>query len=105
MDSVRDPILVRFRAALDRAYGERIDRVVLFGSRAREDARADSDYDVAVFLNEYESFWAETGRIADFETDILFDTGMSINALPFKASAYADRTAFMDEVRRDGREL
>jgi predicted nucleotidyltransferase len=30
-----DPILKRFRAALDRLHGERIERVVLFGSRAR----------------------------------------------------------------------
>jgi uncharacterized protein len=30
-----DPILKRFRAALDEMYGERLERVVLFGSRAR----------------------------------------------------------------------
>jgi predicted nucleotidyltransferase len=37
-----DPILKRFRAALDRIYGERIEHVVLYGSRARGDAREDS---------------------------------------------------------------
>jgi predicted nucleotidyltransferase len=31
-------------------YGDRIERVVLFGSRARGDAQENSDYDVAVFL-------------------------------------------------------
>ena len=45
-----DPILRRLRAALDELYGERIERVVLFGSRARGEAGEDSDYDVAVFL-------------------------------------------------------
>jgi predicted nucleotidyltransferase len=45
-----DPVLKRFRAALDVLYGDRIERVVLFGSRARGDAREDSDYDVAVFF-------------------------------------------------------
>jgi hypothetical protein len=29
-----DPILARFRAALDEIYGARLERVVLFGSRA-----------------------------------------------------------------------
>ena len=48
---IDDPILKRFRAELDALYGERIERVVLFGSRARGDARDDSDYDVAVFLH------------------------------------------------------
>ncbi|HXO92171.1 MAG TPA: nucleotidyltransferase domain-containing protein [Stellaceae bacterium] len=35
---------MRFRAALDDIYGPRIERVVLFGSHARGDARPDSDY-------------------------------------------------------------
>ena len=47
-----DPILRRFRTALDEAYGGRIERVVLFGSRARGDARPESDPNVAVFLKD-----------------------------------------------------
>ena len=34
MATAADPVLTRFRAALDEIYGERIERVVLFGSRA-----------------------------------------------------------------------
>jgi len=30
-----DPILARFRAALDELYGDSLERVVLFGSRTR----------------------------------------------------------------------
>lgn len=51
MSEVIDPVLSRFRTELAKLYGERIERVVLYGSRARGDARPDSDYDVAVFLN------------------------------------------------------
>ena len=36
---IDDPILNRFRTALDALYGDRIERIVLFGSRARGDAR------------------------------------------------------------------
>ncbi|MBF0563487.1 MAG: nucleotidyltransferase domain-containing protein, partial [Alphaproteobacteria bacterium] len=60
-----DPILTRFRAALDEIYGERIERVVLFGSRARGDARSDSDYDVAVFLKSLPDRGEELNRLAD----------------------------------------
>jgi len=38
-----DPILERLRRALDELYGDRIERVVLFGSRARGDANVESD--------------------------------------------------------------
>ncbi len=58
-----DPVMRKFRAALDEAYGDRIERVVLFGSRARGDARPDSDYDVAVFLRGMESFGREVSVI------------------------------------------
>jgi len=102
---IDDPILKRFRAALDAIYGERIERVVLFGSRARGDACPDSDYDVAVFLENFGEFSAELDRLVDLETDILFDTGAVINALPFPAGGYAERTGFMHELRRDGRDL
>jgi hypothetical protein len=54
MSAVRidDPVLSRFRLELGEAYGSRLERVVLFGSRARGDARPDSDYDIAVFMAE-----------------------------------------------------
>ncbi len=64
-----------------------------------------SDYDVAVFLEDFESFGTEAGRLADLETDILMDTGAVINALPFKAGAYRHRTGLMAELRRDGLDL
>jgi len=100
-----DPILKRFRAALDEIYGSRLDRVVLFGSHARGEARPDSDYDIAVFLKDPDSFWKESGRLAEIETDILYDTGAVINALPFPAGTYREQTPLMHEVRREGRDL
>ena len=67
------PILKRFRAALDEMYGDRAERVVLFGSRARGDAHKDSDYDVAVFLRDMADRAAEMNRLADLSTRIIVD--------------------------------
>ena len=100
-----DPILKRFRATLDEIYCDRLERVVLFGSRARGDARANSDYDIAVFIKDLGPLSLELDRLADLETDILYDTGAVINALPFRAGAYRERTGFMHELRRDGLDL
>lgn len=105
MPEIGDPILMRFRAALADAYGERIERVVLFGSRARGDARPDSDYDIASFLEDFAGIAEEMGQIAEIETDILMDTGAVINALPLRAGAYNEPTGLMAELRREGRDL
>lgn len=100
-----DPVLVRFRQALNEAYGNRIERVVLFGSRARGDARPTSDYDVAVFIKDPGELWDELGRLAHITTMILDDTGAVISAKPFRSGAYAERSPLMHEIRQDGRDL
>jgi predicted nucleotidyltransferase len=103
--SIDDLALGRFRAAVDELYGDRIERIVLFGSRARGDQRRDSDYDVAVFINDPGSFCEENHRLAVVTTDILLDTGADISATPFRAGAYRARTGFMHELREDGIDL
>jgi hypothetical protein len=47
----------------------------------------------------------ERRRRADVETDILYETGAVINAMPYLAGTYEDRTSLMREVRRDGIDL
>jgi predicted nucleotidyltransferase len=104
-DPTTDSVLSRFRSTLSEIYGDRLARVVLYGSRARGDYRPDSDYDVAVFLYHMPDRGAEIHRIADLETDILYDTGAVINAVPFPIDAYRERTGFMRELRQDGLDL
>jgi uncharacterized protein len=100
-----DPVLKRFRAALDALYGDRLERVVLFGSRARGDAREDSDYDVAVFLKGLANRWQEVDRIVPVVTEILYSDGAFIHAMPHRAGSYRDRTSLMREIRREGIDL
>ena len=99
---LRDPILARFRAALEEIYGERLERIVLFGSRARGDAHGDSDYDIAVFFKALPDRWAELHRLADLRTSFLEDTGAFFDAKPYPATAYQDTSPLMYEIRRDG---
>ena len=58
-----------------------------------------------MFIHEPDSFGEETARMAMIGTDILYDTGAVINALPSHAGGYQKPTGFMAEVRCDGVDL
>jgi uncharacterized protein len=102
---INGPVLVRFRQALDVVYRDRIERVVLFGSRARGDAHPESDYDVAVFLHDMEDRGTEMDRLADLSTSLIDETGEFVHAMPYRAGAYNERTPLMLGIRRDGIDL
>jgi uncharacterized protein len=89
-----DPVLQSFRQALVELYGPALNRVVLFGSRARGDAKAGSDYE----LNRR----VESNRLADLRVRFLDEGGPFFEAIPFRTSDYQKRTPLMHEIRRDG---
>lgn len=103
-----NPILAKFRAALAEMYGKRLQRVVLFGSRARGEAQPDSDYDVAIFLNSMngpDERWTELNRLADLRVKFIDETGVFFDAKPYSAEAYRDPSPLMYEIRREGLDL
>jgi uncharacterized protein len=100
-----DPVLRRYRATLDMMYGDRIERIVLYGSRARGDAHQESDYDIAVFLYGMSDRWRELDRLADLSTSIIEEDGPFIHAMVFPAGTYDDRTALMYAIRADAIDL
>jgi len=51
MNAPLSDVLAEYRARLQEIYGDRLERLVLFGSRARGDAEPDSDIDVLVVLS------------------------------------------------------
>lgn len=77
------PELTDFVAAVERDYGPRLHAIHLFGSRARGNARRDSDYDVAVVLNELGDFWKEKLRLADLAYDQMLAWDIHVQAHPF----------------------
>ena len=71
--AVSNPVLVRFREALSEIYGDRLERVMLYGSRARGDAHSNSDYDIAVFLRDMNDLGPELHRLANLEMTVIND--------------------------------
>lgn len=95
--------------ALSAHYGPRLDRAVLFGSRARGDARPDSDADVAVVLARGDwSPWQEKVALLPITEHVLDRWGLYVQFWILDADAWTDKASTADLVRaarRDAKPL
>ncbi len=95
------PIAVEYKRRVEAAHPGRVAKVVLFGSRARGDADADSDWDVAVFLRD-DVGSRELDVLADVGTALLLQTGAVIQPVPLPISRENEDSLFLRRIRRDG---
>ena len=96
-------ILDQVVAALHGHYGERLSRVVLFGSRARRDHAPDSDFDVLVVLKGEVAGAAEREALHEliYPIDYAENTVVFCHAVP-EQRYQSEQTAFMMNVRAEG---
>ena len=103
MNAPLDQVLAAYRARLEALYGDRLKKLVLFGSRARGDAGEDSDVDVLIVL-EGPINWSQeverTGQVTS-EVDIKYDVDISRAFATPDEYEHRDR-AFFRNVRREG---
>jgi uncharacterized protein len=100
-----DEILAHLKRYLVEAYGERLDRVILFGSQARGDARADSDIDVLIVLADEEVHaFTEINRIGGFVADLCLEYTVVISTIFTSKAIYESKrdARFYRNVHREG---
>lgn len=102
MTEVEREVVRRVRAELERLYGDRLQRVILYGSRARGDAHEESDYDLIAVLDDVPDHWAEVRRLSSLSFDLMLETGAFIMIIPNTATDLQNQTLFMENVRREG---
>lgn len=96
--------LHEFTMALEEKFKDELIEVKLYGSRARGDARKDSDLDVLVIIANDD--WRVCDTVYDVATDILLELNVCISPKVISRKRYKylydTKTPFIKNVVRDG---
>lgn len=85
-----------------------VREIILFGSRARRGHRPDSDADLAVLLRGAHGFRSDVAlSLADIAFDVMLETGILIEAIPFWEDEWAHperfaNPALIENILREG---
>lgn len=103
MDPQIRGILCELRSELEQLYGERLVRLVLFGSRARGDADPDSDIDVLVVLRGPVESYQEIERVSGILSDLSLRHGVLIACIFMDEQSFARQSGpLLRNIRREG---
>ncbi|MDD5088656.1 MAG: nucleotidyltransferase domain-containing protein [bacterium] len=98
-----EQILRELKVKLAELYGERLEKLILFGSQARGDAEPDSDIDVLVVLRGDDDVPAEDERCTDIVVDMNLKYGLLVSLVHMSSRQYHSRKSpLLLNVRREG---
>jgi len=96
-------ILAELRRRLQALYGERLVRMVLYGSQARGDAEQGSDIDVLVVLRGTVEPCEEIGRTIDDVADLSLQHSVVVACVFVSDAEFQhERSPLLLNVRREG---
>jgi uncharacterized protein len=85
-------------------FGNALERIVLYGSRARKNHRPDSDWDLAVFLR-HEVTADDQRRVSAIGHDVMRETGALIQSVALPAERWQADDEFARHIRHEGVQL
>jgi predicted nucleotidyltransferase len=96
-------VLAELHTRLKGLHGDRLVRLVLFGSQARGDARPDSDIDIMLVLKDPVSHEVESDRVVPITAELSLENDVVISTIYMSAERYArERSSLLLNVREEG---
>ena len=103
MDDRLKTILAELRSLLETQYGERLVRMVLFGSQARGDAEPGSDIDILVVLKGAVSPAEEIARTSEILANLSLQFNEVISCVFMDEERFIHRNGpLLRNIRREG---
>ena len=96
-------LLAELRQKIEQFYGDRLKRIILYGSQARGEATADSDIDVMIVLGEMNSAGDEIIHLGDIKNQLNLKYDQLISIFPVTENDYLQKqTPLLINVRQEG---
>jgi predicted nucleotidyltransferase len=103
MDEKLRTILAELRRRFEAFYGERLVQMVLFGSRARGDAKPDSDVDVLIVLRAPVNPGEEITRTGELTAAFCLQYDIVISRIFMSVEQFSsEQSPLLLNVRREG---
>jgi predicted nucleotidyltransferase len=95
-------ILRRLKGEIEKALGDRLDRVVLFGSRSRGDADPESDFDILVTVQSLQE--TDRKRVFEIAADLSLEYGTVLAVLVVPTNDFTEDRYFYlyDNIQKEG---